>query len=202
VLQQAGARATVLTVCAGAPPRERPVSEWDARSGFASGHEAARVRAGEDRHSCAVTGARRVLLRHLDRPYRDRPLPAPAIGASVERLLAGSEMLWLPAAIGEHPDHAEVCAALLPLAARLPPSRVRVYADLPYAGGQGARLPRPVARALPGLRRRDVHLRGEAFVRKLAAVLCHASQIAPLGAGTPDLLAADGVLARERVWDR
>ena len=203
LLQRAGSRATIVTVCAGAPPTGLPVSEWDADSGFTSGREAARLRAREDVRACAVTGARRVLLRHLDEPYRDRPLTARAIRTAVERLLGAGDVLWMPAAIGAHPDHVDVRAALLPLAARLPPARLRVYADLPYAGKHRHRLPRAVAEALPGLRGRDTRLSGEAFERKLEAVRCHASQIAPLTAATtPELLAAGGVLARERVWRR
>jgi LmbE family N-acetylglucosaminyl deacetylase len=203
LLQRAGGGATVVTVCAGAPPPGLPVSEWDSDSGFASGREAARLRAREDMRACAVTGARRVLLRHLDEPYRKRRLPASAIRAAIERLLRTGGVLWMPAGIGSHPDHLDVRTALLPVAARLPPARLRVYADLPYAGEHDHRLPRALAEALPGLRGRDTHLIGEAFERKLEAVRCHASQIAPLTAATaPDLLAAGGVLTRERVWRR
>jgi LmbE family N-acetylglucosaminyl deacetylase len=200
VLQREGERATVVTICAGPPPGEAPVSEWDSLSGFASGREAARMRALEDRRACALTGARLVHLRHRDGPYRAGPLRAPLMCGAIERLLGGEDILWLPAAIGGHPDHIGVRAALLPLAALLPPGRVRVYADLPYAALHSYRLPRAVSSALPGLRARDVRLRGVAFERKLAAVRCHASQIAPLSAGAPGLLEPHGILARERVW--
>jgi LmbE family N-acetylglucosaminyl deacetylase len=200
VLQRAAERATVLTVCGGVPPRDLAVSDWDARSGFASPSEAARMRGLEDACACAVTGARRVRLRHLDAPYRDRPLRSHAIRAAVERRLGEGAVLWLPAAIGDHPDHVGVRTALLPLAASLPASRVGVYADLPYAGWRGYRLPRVVARALPGLRARDVRLRGEAFERKLEAVRCHASQIDGLDDAAPGLLDPSSVLARERIW--
>jgi len=201
LLQRAGALATVVTVCGGAPPRAAAVSEWDAASGFAGGREAARARAHEDRRACAVTGARSVHLRHRDGPYRHKRLRGTPIRAAVERLLGEDAVLWLPAAIGGHPDHLGVRAALLPLAQTLPGARVRVYADLPYAGESGYELPPAVASALPGLRARDVRLRGAAFERKLAAVRCHASQIAPLeGSDAPDLLEPGGALARERVW--
>ncbi|HEY3612425.1 MAG TPA: PIG-L family deacetylase [Gaiellales bacterium] len=201
LLQRAGSSATVVTVCGGAPPPGRTVGEWDAEAGFRDGREAARLRALEDRRACAVTGARRVRLRHRDAPYRERRLLARPLRAAVERLLDGGGVLWLPAAIGGHPDHLDVRDALLPLARGLPPARVRVYADLPYAGESGYRLPAAVAAALPGLRPADVRMRGGAWERKLAAVRCHASQIAPLQAhGAPGLLARDGVLARERAW--
>ena len=77
---------------------------------------------------------------------------------------------------------------------------MRVYADLPYAFGAGYDLPPAVAPGPAGLRATDVRLRGAAFDRKLAAVRCHASQVAPLSAHVPRLLARDGVLARERFW--
>ena len=77
-----------------------------------------------------------------------------------------------------------------------------VYADLPYAGRDGYRLPRAVHDALPGLRARDVRLRGDVFERKLEAVRCHASQIDGLDEAAPGLLDPDGVLARERIWMR
>lgn len=166
----------MVTVCGGAPPHDLPVSEWDADSGFASGSEAVHERADEDRRACAVTGARAVHLRHRDAPYRARPLLSAAVRASVERLLTEAAVLWLPAGIGGHPDHVGVRSALLPLAARLPPARVRIYADLPYAGEHGYDLPEAIARALPGLRAHDRGLRGRAVERKLAAVRCHASE--------------------------
>jgi LmbE family N-acetylglucosaminyl deacetylase len=200
VLQRAAERATVLTVCGGVPSRDLAVSDWDAHSGFASPSEAARTRGLEDARACAVTGARRVRLRHLDAPYRERPLRTHAIRAAVQRHLSEGAVLWLPAAIGDHPDHLDVRTALLPLAASLPASRLGVYADLPYASWCGYRLPRAVARALPGLRARDVRLRGEVFERKLEAVRCHASQIDGLDEAAPGLLDPDGVLARERIW--
>lgn len=200
VLQSARERATVVTVCAGGPAAGLPVSEWDTWSGFASGREASRMRVREDRNACACTRARRVLLRHLDGPYRERPLRAAALRASIERVLGDDDVLWVPAGIGAHRDHVEVLAALLPFAARLPARRVRVYADLPYAAVHGFRLPRAVSSVLPGLRARDVRLHGDAFARKLAAVRCHASQIAPLARQVPGLLAPEGGLARERMW--
>jgi LmbE family N-acetylglucosaminyl deacetylase len=200
LLQQVGERATVVTVCAGVPASTRGVSDWDLRAGFASGREAARTRRREDELSCEVTGAGHVRLRHLDGPYRERTLRAPLVRRAVERLLRDGAALWLPAGIGEHPDHVAVRTALLPLASLLPPDRVGVYADLPYAGLHGFALPRAVAAVLPGLRGRSVHLRGKAFERKLDAVRCHASQLIPLSDGAAGLLDAGGVLARERIW--
>jgi LmbE family N-acetylglucosaminyl deacetylase len=201
LLQSAGPAAIVVTVCGGAPPRGLVVSEWDAESGFGDGREAARVRSLEDRRACAVTGAQRIRLHHRDGPYRAGRLRGRRIRTAVERALGDESVLWFPAGIGGHADHLDVRAALLPLARELPAARVRVYADLPYAGASGYRLPPEVDAALPGLRVCDVRLRGDAWERKLAAVRCHASQIGPLQEpDAPALLDPRGVLARERFW--
>ena len=133
-------------------------SEWDALS--LRERRGARARALEDRRACALTGSRHLHLRHRDGPYRAASLRASSIRGAIERLLGREDILWLPAAIGGHPDHIGVRAALLPVAARLPGSRVGVYADLPYAGLDGYRLPRAVSSALPGLRGHDVRLAG------------------------------------------
>jgi LmbE family N-acetylglucosaminyl deacetylase len=198
VLGPAGPRATVVTVCGGVPPRGEPASEWDARAGFASGWEAARTRAREDREACRVTGARALPLPHPDSPYG--PLPEAAVlRAEIEPLLQGGCVLWLPAGIVNE-DHAHVRDALLPLTETLPARRVRIYADLPYAALEGWDLPEAVSLARPGLRVQDVQLRAAAFEGKLAAVRCHASQVPLLSVGAENLLAPDGLLARERFW--
>ena len=69
-------------------------------------------------------------------------------------------MLWLPAAIGGHRDHLDVRDALLPLAQELPPARVRVYADLPYAAEAGYAAPaRRSLQRCPACAPADAHLR-------------------------------------------
>jgi LmbE family N-acetylglucosaminyl deacetylase len=184
VLQQAGALATVVTVCGGEPPEGIPVSDWDACSGFATGVDAARTRLLEDAAACAVTGARAHPLSHCDSPYA--PLPAPAVlRAQIAPLLRGDCMLWLPAGF-INPDHAHLRAALLPLAAIRPPGRVGTYIDLPYAAS--AELPDAD----------EVRLTDAAFELKLAAVRCHASQLPLLQKTWPDLLERHGPLSRER----
>lgn len=184
VLQDAGALATVVTVCGGAPRDDVPVSAWDAGCGFASGAQAALARAGEDAAACAVTGAHPLPLDHPDSPYA--PLPdAPGLRAEIEPLLPAGCTLWLPAGIGDpaNADHVHVHDALMPLAARV---RVRVYADLPYAGALGMQAGH------------EVRLTDEAFERKLTAVRCHGSQLSSLERAWPDLLARGGPLACER----
>jgi LmbE family N-acetylglucosaminyl deacetylase len=183
VLQRAGARATVVTVCGGAPPPDVAASAWDARAGFASGREAAEVRAGEDRAACALTGARPHPLPHPDTPYG--PLPdGSVLRAEIAPLLEDGCTLWLPAGIGNE-DHAHVREALLPLASAVPAGRMRLFADLPYAGTGGVELAE------------EWEMADAAFACKLEAVRCHASQIPLLQETWLDMLDRDGPLARE-----
>jgi hypothetical protein len=200
VLQRAGPRATVVTVCGGAPVCEEPASEWDAEGGFTSAAEAARTRVQEDREACALTGARAHPLSHADTPYEAMPA-ASILRGEIEPLLEPGCVLWLPAGIGNE-DHSHVRDALLPLAAGLPAASVRFYADLPYAARIGWDLPEDLAPAHRHLRARDVQVRGAAFERKLAAVGRHASQVPLLATRAERFLAHDGPLARERVWSR
>ena len=198
LLQAAGAGATVVTVCGGAPARGTPAGAWDARSGFATGNAAARARALEDLAACAVTGARHRHLARCDSPYRDRPVDAGELRAEIAGLLSAGEVLWLPVGI-VNPDHVEVREALLPLA-RSRPGLAGLYVDLPYAPPGGFDLPPEVAAALPELACEDVEVTGAAFACKLAAVECHASQVPLLAAEWPDLPAPAGPLRRERYW--
>jgi LmbE family N-acetylglucosaminyl deacetylase len=184
VLQGAGALATVVTVCGGEPPAGVPVSDWDTCSGFASGVDAARTRLLEDAAACAVTGARAHPLNHCDSPYA--PLPSPAVlRAEIAPLVQEDCILWLTAGF-VNPDHADVRAALLPLAKTLPPGRVRTYVDLPYAAND----------ELPDTN--ELRLTDAAFELKLTAVRCHASQLPLLQKTWPDLLERHGALSRER----
>jgi LmbE family N-acetylglucosaminyl deacetylase len=205
LLQRARAGATVVTVCGGVPPIALGVKEWDRRAGFTSGWEAANARALEDQRSCAVTGARPHLLGNYDSPYGGE-VDAATLVEEVGRLqvLRDGAVLWMPAGIINH-DHEDVRNALLPLARSLPRERVRVYADLPYAGPPGkGELPGEVGLALPGLVMHEEPLEGEAFARKIEAVKCHGSQLELLREEEDwrDLLEPNGPLALERFWSR
>jgi LmbE family N-acetylglucosaminyl deacetylase len=134
VLAESGP-ATVVSCFAGVPdPSVR--GPWDARTGSRSAPDAVATRRAEDIHALGFTGSRPVHLDLLDEQYRDG---APAPHAELVRLLRdqcrGASEVWLPAGLGGHTDHLATRDA--GLAAIAPGQRVRVYADLPYAGQPG-----------------------------------------------------------------
>jgi LmbE family N-acetylglucosaminyl deacetylase len=95
-----------------------------------------RERIEEDRAAMSVAECEAVALGFLDDHYRADPIdPDDLIAALVDTVPAARE-LWSPAGIGGHPDHVQVRAAALALAADGGPP-VRLYADLPYAVRHG-----------------------------------------------------------------
>jgi LmbE family N-acetylglucosaminyl deacetylase len=128
-------RTRVITCFAGVPAG--PVrGRWDERTGGLSAAAAVAVRRAEDVRALALTDSEPVHLDLLDGQYRDG---RDAAQASLVRLLrdhlVDAAEVWLPAALGAHPDH--VAARDAALAATRPGQRVRIYADLPYAGQPG-----------------------------------------------------------------
>jgi LmbE family N-acetylglucosaminyl deacetylase len=132
----AGARsARVITCFAGAPAG--PVrGRWDERTGTVSAAAALAGRRAEDMRALALTDSEPVHLDLLDEQYREgRNAPLACLVQSLRDHLADAAEIWLPAALGAHPDH--VAARDAALAAARQGQRVRVYADLPYAGQPG-----------------------------------------------------------------
>ena len=192
LLQQAGERGDRRHRLRGRRPRA-PAGERLGCSARASRAVARpRAPAGSRTSARARSPAPATLwLRHLRRrPTATAPLRAARVRAAVERAAVRRRRRsgFRPASASTPITSRAHGAAPARVAAAAGPRRV--YADLPYAGLHGFALPRAVARALPRLRARYVHLRGEAFERKLEAVRCHASQLIPLGDGAAGLLDA------------
>ncbi|HEY1094130.1 MAG TPA: PIG-L family deacetylase [Glycomyces sp.] len=123
----------IVTVYAGVPGPETKLSGWDRICGFPTAAAAALARREEDDAACARAGAEPVRLPYLDRPYAEddgADLPA-ALG---EQIRGGR--VYLPAAIGGHPDHRAVRDAGL-RACRDFDGEVFLYADVPYACDRG-----------------------------------------------------------------
>lgn len=207
----------IVTVHGGPPPAGVAVSDWDAVCGFVSAAEAYRLRRQEDARACTVLGAEQVLLEHADGPYRSGPLDA--LSDFLGSLDPGTEVL-LPLGTNQ-PDHAAVRdQALAVLAGR--EVRPLIYADLPYtavADGWGG--PNPTAALAASARcgkayrtvrqtydltvSQQAPLGVDEWRRKRDAVLCYASQIAPVATmseirGSAPLLAHPGPLQHELVW--
>lgn len=128
------AAGTVATVFGGAPPDGGALADWDRACGASNPREAWSARTAEDRAALGPTGARVLHLPFVDAPYRTGPAPWAAITAALDELVQGFDEVWIPAAIGDHGDHALVAAVALQVSGG---RRRRLYADLPYAALRG-----------------------------------------------------------------
>lgn len=220
--------ARVVSCFAGAPePRVR--GAWDARTGSGSAPRAVTARRAEDASALRLTGSEPVHLDLLDEQYRDgAAAPHADLVRLLRRQVAGAGEVWLPAGLGGHVDH--VAARDAALAAVAPGQRVRLYADLPYAGQPGwpvdvTHAPRDVlvhgllqvqrrpTRArewratLDGLgiradvtRRHVVRLTRAQFAAKVRAVRAYASQLDALRCGPRHPLRERRLFAYEVHW--
>ncbi|MBK5305580.1 MAG: PIG-L family deacetylase [Frankiaceae bacterium] len=131
--------ATVVTCFGGVPDKAARLADWDRRCGYPDPATAATARRANDAVSVSRVGAQPVHLDLLDCDYRvadDRTRLA-----DLERALAAvvgsAESLWLPVALGRHPDHVLALKAGLAVwrSSHRPP--LTLYADLPYASTFG-----------------------------------------------------------------
>jgi LmbE family N-acetylglucosaminyl deacetylase len=210
-----GGDAAVVTVRGGVPAPGTQASWWDRACGFADAAEAARTRRREDAAACAASGAAAVHLDFLDRPYAPADERLEDVAAAVARHVPREATLWLPAAIGGHPDHVATRDALLPLARRRAGPLV-VYADTPYACAEGWETPDaerdPDGRWQPQLHAfaavgielgepARLRLDARTTARKVALLRLHATQLHALGRDHPRLCHVRGDLATEVRWD-
>lgn len=189
----------VITVFAGRPDPDAPLTRWDAAAGFGEGDDVMGHRRAEDRAALALLGARARWL-----PFRDAQYGGP-VGPDV--VLAGlaaairacrPDVVALPLGLF-HDDHKTTHEAGLRLARRWPQLTWLLYADALYrriAGLVEQRLERlradgfvPVPLPLATARRDDI---------KRRAVACYTSQLRAFSG-----LGLDGhadVLEAERYW--
>ncbi|WP_219500558.1 PIG-L deacetylase family protein [Nonomuraea ceibae] len=206
--------AAIVTVFGGPAAEEgddRGPSAWDRLCGFTSTGEAVRERRAEDARACAALGVEQIALDHPD---------APAAGTwldGLEDCLAAhagpATQVLLPMGIGNS-AHLQVRDQALKTLASTGGPAPWIYADLPYASivrewGTGAASraltehPRAGAplRALESISpHRAERLDAQAWGAKRRAVLCYASQLAPLASEFGDILAVPGPLNHELVW--
>ncbi len=106
---------------------------WDKKTGRSSAAAAVAARRAEDVAALGLSESEAVHLDLLDEQYRgEREPPRAELVALLREHLAGAREVWLPAGLGGHTDH--LAARDAALVATTPTQRVRVYADLPYAG--------------------------------------------------------------------
>jgi hypothetical protein len=126
--------ATVLTVFSGMPASGLTVSLWDRVTGASSSAERQAERLAEDAVVMSLLSARGRYLDEREMQYR-RAEPAPDVDQLARRIaehLIGADEVWLPAAIGRHPDHVLARDAGLRAAKATSHSDVVLYADFPY----------------------------------------------------------------------
>uniref|UniRef100_UPI000DE26C51 PIG-L family deacetylase n=1 Tax=Nonomuraea lactucae TaxID=2249762 RepID=UPI000DE26C51 len=189
-------------------------SAWDRLCGFGSAAEAARERRAEDARACAALGVEQVALGHPDAPTGGARLTfleefLSEYGVSATRVL-------VPMGIG-NTDHLEVRDQALEVLEKSGAAAAPwIYADLPYASavrqwGTGAaaealaehpRLGAPIrSLACSAVPRQAGRLEGPAWAAKRCAVLCYASQLAPLASDYGEILAVPGPLTHELIWE-
>lgn len=205
-------RLRVVTLCAGEPGPSL-LSSWDARSGFASGAEAARRRRNEDRAACRLLGVEALHLPFADFPYTG-PKSVDAVIDALRGCLAGAARIWAPLGIGAHPDHLAARDAVLQLVLESS-ADLLLYADAPYASARGFFRPdgerdpdfqwAPAMKAISdaGFVLGAAHveaLSAMAFGRKVELASCYASQLPGLRHHYPRLTELDGPLAHECWW--
>jgi LmbE family N-acetylglucosaminyl deacetylase len=191
---QAGAQVTVVTVFAGAPAPEAPLSpfaqEMHARWGLA---DPVAARWQEDAAALALLGAEGVYWSYVDYIYR-RALDGsflcdgeealfgevhPAEDALIAeladrfRVLAREQCgtIYAPLAVGHHVDHQVVRRAVEGLAG------VVYYEDYPYAARTGTL---DAALGVEQWQAELVSLSQEALETKIAAIACYGSQLTSL----------------------
>jgi len=193
-----GEQVLVLTVCAGAPTPEAPLTPFArsvlARIGHPTPAESMQARRSEDEAAARCVGADTFWLDDLDAIYRDAtydteaalfaaPAPGDRLAESLQEELGAllerwpDAVLYAPLGIGEHIDHQLAHAAAAALAAA--GHRVTFYEDFPYVAWD----PSALERRLAHLGGRDaftaeiVPLDEAALERRIAGIACYASQL-------------------------
>ena len=194
---------TVLNVCTGAPADGTPAGFWDLLTGGHDPSERMRQRRTEDEAAFRHAQRTAVQLGFLDSQYAGA---APAVGPLVQSILGALQRdarVYVPLALGVHPDHLATRAAGLELE-RLG-FEVAFYADLPHALRPGwlARLATAPEHAGLGtiqLPHRQYTLDDETLAAKLRAVNEYRTQLGGLERVLGAPVTGGDVLRHEVVW--
>lgn len=189
----------VVTVCAGRPRADVPMTEWDRAAGFQPGDDVMGIRREEDRAALTLLAAYPVWLDFRDSQYGGSPSPE-AVMETLDEVVcaADANIIVLPLGLF-HSDHVLTHHATLLLRRRHARLSWFIYADALY-------------RQLPGLtesRLQECESRGLALQpaefpinaasdRKYAAVHCYRSQLRALA--TPGRPGYADTASREMFW--
>lgn len=207
----------VLTVFAGVPPAGH-LGRFDPIFGVTDSASLMRARRAEDAAALALAERTPIHLDFLDSQYREAPVDLEAVATEIRERLRAVSAIYAPAGIGDHPDHRDVRAVAVALAAATG-APLRVYAELPYAVDWGwpswvtGEAPRPhlvpdafwgpSLESLGGVEALDptVHRLDERqSAAKLEAIHRYATQFAMLDGSPPGRLSHPQHLAFELDW--
>jgi LmbE family N-acetylglucosaminyl deacetylase len=126
-------QAQVVTVFAGPPMGTSGRTRWDGTTGARSSAERHRDRLAEDDRAVAGLGCASLRLCEPEIQYRDKPVDLDLLAGKLMTVVKEAAEVWLPAGIGQHPDHVAAReAGLRAVRAASPVAVVLLYADLPY----------------------------------------------------------------------
>jgi LmbE family N-acetylglucosaminyl deacetylase len=192
----AGRDATVLTVFAGMPPPEVELASWDELTGATSSARRQAERLAEDAEAMRLLSASGRYLDVLDSQYRvsGRAPDLDRIAESIAGYFDGdSTQAWIPAAIGEHPDHVLARDAALRAAKMAGLAEIVLYADFPYVLSFG--LP-PWMTTRPA----EISLTHRQRETKVKVINAYRSQAPALALARADLAADPAKLNKELFW--
>jgi LmbE family N-acetylglucosaminyl deacetylase len=209
----------VVNVFAGVPTPGR-LTLWDNITGASDSAERARERLAEDAVALERAGRKPLNLPFLDAQYRPPPPPTlEQIDRAVSNAVPSVSHVYVPAALGSHPDHVLVRRYGRMLArAGLP---VSLYADVPYCVTHGwphwveGREPDANRNVdafwqsfldgvpeMPPLRSAHVERLDQAGASaKLAALICYRTQFPAMNGGAKELLADPAIHGFEVRWE-
>ena len=193
------AGATVVTVFAGRPPANLPLTPWDAAAGFRPGDDVLGARRAEDASALALLGATPVWLDFMDAQYAATP-DLGTLSAALAMTLAALAPATVLIPLGLfHSDHALVHDAALTCARHGDGRRWLAYEEPMYR-----RVPEARARRFTALHAAGIALDPEPPVTpracqlKRRAILCYRSQLRALD--SPARPGWRDALEDERYW--
>ncbi len=176
---RAGRPVDLLTVLACDPDSEAPAGGWDRRGGFPTESESARGRREEDRHACAVLGARPVWLPFGSVDY-ERHGTDEVVRQAVAAAIDDSGVVLVPGFPLSHPDHEWLAREL---ATVLDGRRTGLYAEQPYTRRTGVdpEVPPWISENLGARTFAPVAAGPRDRAAKWRAIRCYRSQLPLLG---------------------
>jgi LmbE family N-acetylglucosaminyl deacetylase len=209
---------SVVNVFAGVPPPGTPLPRWDRITGASEPVSRVRERLDEDRLALGLADREPTNLPFVEAQYRDEKPTLDEVLPAIREHITGTEEVFVPAGIGEHPAHCLIREAGLILLGE--GVAVSFYADIPYATEFGwpawvsgialepfLTVDAAWSEALSsieaaGCEPRVVALDDDAQQRKAAAMRTYRTQFAALEAGGQQRLTRPELIGFEVAWFR